>query len=490
MTDAMKARQGTGGPPVQSELDSLQRKYRMMEVNRKTFSEDSVNTVRMQRQQISKLKKDNERLKEDLALETRQAKQANNVSASAQISKLQDQAEMYNHKIEQEKRAIQELNAQIASLEESALQQRKQMKGVNAPKQKYEEVKKKIRQLENRLDKALVKFNEALAHNKNLRETIDNLRRERVVFDGIYRKLERELHEKKNKMAEIIEISNAAYEARDKAQAEMLALKSQADKEQQKFEVEWSQLGQLIEKDRKVKDFVKAKEREGTSNRAGDAQLEEEQKLRKQVTKGAWVIQKDKEAIKLAMEKVQSYEEAFAKIQKATAITDIDELVQAFEAAEDQNFQLFNYANDLTREIEQLEDATAESKREAIQYQGDGQDADVQRRKILENLDEKLSETESKVGYYETRAQSSSEAMEALKMGIQEIFDKLNSAGQVDILGDGKVTESNMMAYLSFIESRTQELLETYKKHENFRKEDGSAVAKTTDYEDDTEPAH
>lgn len=33
--------------------------------------------------------------------------------------------------------------------------------------------------------------------NKNLRERIDTLRRERVVFDSIYKKLERELHEKK-----------------------------------------------------------------------------------------------------------------------------------------------------------------------------------------------------------------------------------------------------------------------------------------------------
>lgn len=44
---------------------------------------------------------------------------------------------------------------------------------------------------------ALVKFNESLAYNKNLRERIDTLRRERVVFDSIYKKLERELHEKK-----------------------------------------------------------------------------------------------------------------------------------------------------------------------------------------------------------------------------------------------------------------------------------------------------
>ena len=42
-----------------------------------------------------------------------------------------------------------------------------------------------------------MKFNESLALNKNLRERIDTLRRERVVFDSIYKKLERELHEKK-----------------------------------------------------------------------------------------------------------------------------------------------------------------------------------------------------------------------------------------------------------------------------------------------------
>mgnify|MGYP001460891698 CR=1 FL=1 len=80
---------------------------------------------------------------------------------------------------------------------------------------------------ENRLDKALVKFNEALAHNKQLREEIDNLRRERVVFDNIYRKLERELHDKKKQMSNIIELSNLAYEQRDAAQMEVAAIEAQ-----------------------------------------------------------------------------------------------------------------------------------------------------------------------------------------------------------------------------------------------------------------------
>lgn len=87
--------------------------------------------------------------------------------------------------------------------------------GINATSHNTLQIQKQIRVLENRLDKALVKFNEALAYNKALRETIENLRRERLVFDQIYRKLERELEEKKEKLNEILEVSNSAYEARD-----------------------------------------------------------------------------------------------------------------------------------------------------------------------------------------------------------------------------------------------------------------------------------
>ena len=54
---ARGGRKSTRADTVQSELDDLQKKYRMMEVNRKNFSEDSQNTIRMQRQQIEKLKK-------------------------------------------------------------------------------------------------------------------------------------------------------------------------------------------------------------------------------------------------------------------------------------------------------------------------------------------------------------------------------------------------------------------------------------------------
>merc|ERR1712164_39053 len=101
----------------------------------------------------------------------------------------------------------------------------------------------------------------AIAANKKLRDEIDTLRRERAVFDNIYRKLENELQQKKKEMANIIEQANAAYEARDSAQAQMAALKQQADKEHQEFEKEWKELGKLIENDKKMKEFMRSKVR-------------------------------------------------------------------------------------------------------------------------------------------------------------------------------------------------------------------------------------
>ena len=65
---------------------------------------------------------------------------------------------------------------------------------------------------------------------------MDDLRKERLVFDDIYEKLQHELEEKKLEMGNVIEVSNKAFEARDRAVHEMARLKTQANKEQAAFE--------------------------------------------------------------------------------------------------------------------------------------------------------------------------------------------------------------------------------------------------------------
>jgi chromosome segregation ATPase len=451
-----------------NDLDELHRKYRIMELTRKAQTEGSANTLRMQRQQLLKLKKDTDRLKEDLALETRQARTNTAMSATAQILKLQDQGDFYTRKIEAEKRRLEELEKQIKKMQQSILVQRKEMGGINALKENNQGVQKQIRILENRLDKALVKFNEALAHNKSLRENIDNLRRERVVFDGIYNKLARELQRKKSEMNSLMDETNAAYSIRNTAQAEMNHLKEVADREQQHFEEEWKKLGGIIEKDRKMKDFINRQAVSRSSRPGVDPAVEEEAALRKRVTQGAWSIATDKASIHLSMEKVQAYEEAFAKIQKATRITDMDALVDTFVKAEDQNFSLFNYVNDLANEIEKVEEKIEQVNGEIEKYRGKGEAADLARKKTMAELDEKLKKNVDKTQSAQAKFSESSKTLNALKSGIGHIFQRLgcgNNSKASEILGNAGVTESNMMQYLGLIEQRTNELLQLYHAH-------------------------
>ena len=83
--------------------------------------------------------------------------------------------------------------------------------------------------LEQRLEKANLKFNDAMSENKTLREQIDALRRERVIFENVYKRLEKELLSKRQDMANIIEIANTAYEERDKAQERLSLLMRRAE---------------------------------------------------------------------------------------------------------------------------------------------------------------------------------------------------------------------------------------------------------------------
>ena len=307
--------------------------------------------VRRQQQSIDKLRKENEQLKSELAMETRHASVKVSTAHASRLAQLTEQGNLYTQKIAVQERNLAEIEKQMALMREKVMAQRKRMGGVNAARENQMMVQKQIRILENRLDKALVKFNEALSHNKSLREKIDNLRRERVVFDNIYRKLERELHQKKKKMANIIELSNQAYESRDQAQMEIAAIQQADAKETQEYDEQMQALGRKIEEDKKRKDMLL---RENASGANGAMSMDDEANLKKKVTKGVWSIAKDKANVAASMDKVQSYEEAFNKIKAATGISDIQELVNTFIANEDQNFSLFNYVNEQNNEIENL----------------------------------------------------------------------------------------------------------------------------------------
>lgn len=452
---------------MDADYAELQRKSRIMEGAAADSPEQEARRLQDLSKEAQKIQQQAQKQQEQPKIDPRQA----------EMMRLNDQLDVYTRKIEVEVRKIVDICSQITEVKHNIKAQQDEImewagrSGVsNAAKDSNMQIQKQIRQLENRLEKALVKFNEAIAHNKELREEIDGLRRERVVFDSIYKKLEKELDQKKREMANIIEISNSAYESRDQAQQEMQALKKQLEEEQAAFEEEWKDLGRIIEADRQRK-ANKAKVED--IGQRGEMTVEEEAGMKKKLIKGTWAIARDKASMHVQAEKVQTYEEAFARIMDATNIRSIDELVDTFINAEDKNFTLFNFVNELTSEIEKLEEQISDIKAEVDKYRGQDMNSDHQRKKILKDLEEKLGRTETKAEQYDAKFAQSTKILSSLKDGIHAIFTNIgcNMNGVSEVLGTGGVTEGNIMTYLGLIEQRTNEMLGMYtnvvKQHEH-----------------------
>merc|ERR1719161_2722555 len=169
-------------------------------------------------------------------------------------------------------------------------------------------------------------------------------------------------------------------------------------------------------------------------------------------------------AITSNQDQINSYEEAFTKIQAATGICDIDELVQNFINAEDTNFTLFKYNNELSADIEKLEQQIADYKEEYVRLSGSGtRKEDTDKVKILETLEEKWSDIDKKAVLYNDKYQDANQTLLHIRSGIESIFRRIGCS--LDDLPSGTgttISEVNMVIFLAVIEHRTNELLKLY----------------------------
>jgi len=405
-----------------------------MELNRRAYAEESQQVLNRQKASIDKLREDNETLKNEIGMIVRHQNRPTSKLDQELINTLMDESDDFMNKVEIERGNYDTITEQIALMKEKILHQKKLMGGVNAPRENQMMIQKQIRILENRLERALVKFNESIANNKTLREDIDNLRRERVVFDNIYRKMDIELMDKKEQMAEVIENSNYAYEKRDAYQMEVAAIDQANRKEQEDFEEQMEQLTLLLEEELTLATFQKQpqpgkdqqqQQQNGRKQRTlkssastkqtlnvspvkgsellsqsqpnlvvGDLSTQEEADMKVKLQMGNWSVATNKLDIETSTKQIQNFEEAFNKIRAATGISDIDQLVKLFIKNEDHNFSLFNYVNEQNNEIERLEEQINTLREEERKFtQESGVDVDHQQQ-ILRELEQKLQFTE------------------------------------------------------------------------------------------------
>lgn len=431
-------------------MKELKPTARMMDQSAKSFRRSNEATMRKQNIAIEKLKKDNEMIKEQIVNQSRNMNMSETVSFTNKINKLTEISHGLEQKIKIEKLKIQHLDEKIKKYDERIKACRKEMEdfgGVNISKESNSNIEKQIKVLENRLDKALIKFNDSLAINKKLRDTIENLRQERVVFDNIYKKMEKELQEKKKAMARIIEASNSAYEEGDEAKKELAALKVQHQLRMQRYEAEFEELEKLLQQNDKLNEKINSTKKENGDGMLGASMNLDDERNSKSAG--------DKSRLAAVTQRAKHYENMLSKIEQATG-HDIESLIKEFSNAEDTNFSLFTYVNELNSEIEKLEEQNSELKEELSKYKGDGSVSDSEKMKQISGLQENLKSEKEKAELYEQRHETAMDTMQALTSGIGDVFNLIGCDSQMitEMLGTAGVTETNMMVYLGLIEQR------------------------------------
>ncbi|ORX61171.1 hypothetical protein BCR36DRAFT_7796 [Piromyces finnis] len=331
------------GVAKETELLRLQRQYRLMEGDRKSYCDSSKSLLAKQRESIVKLQKENSMLHFQLTLvERRLDYQEKNGIRHKKAKETINKGEMYVKKYKSLLEQIQEVDSKIKNMKNEIEKKKHECTKASSIKQTPKYKQQVIAQLENKLNKALVKFNQTLAINKKTRLLIDDLRGERACFDNLSRKYEKAINEQKKKMTEVIEASTSAYEMRLEAQNRISVLKEKTEKECQAFTQEMNEINRQLEHDQKLRQFMNTKSQEkslkSNSKKKKQGQFNEEESI-----------------YEIYNNSLNNYENLFNTIRKVTGIEDINEFVKTFNDIEDKNFSLFNYVSEVSNEIEYSE---------------------------------------------------------------------------------------------------------------------------------------
>ena len=118
------------------------------------------------------------------------------------------------------------IDEKVKNLQREIIEQKRKQSAAMGPGSQdrtASQLSKQAKVIENRLEKANKRYGDAMAQNKTLRDKIDDLRRERAVFEQVYIKLEKELGVRRRDLSRLVETVDKINEDRDQVIAQIQA---------------------------------------------------------------------------------------------------------------------------------------------------------------------------------------------------------------------------------------------------------------------------
>lgn len=424
-----------------AEVQEVRNKLRMMK-----FPQDEIlNVVRRQQRALHKQKQANDTIRGEIEQYEKQIanidREIHLYKTSEDLQRLQTSRKNLTNRLSVLTADYNAEEAKRRKLEDEVSVENSKAGGFFQQSRENEELQARLRTMENRLDKALVRYNRNLAKLGELRARIDELRKDRRSFRQVVKTTEQQKERSDQEIGNLISTSNEAYSERDRHKMELLRLKSAEKTDVKAFEEKLARLNQQIE-GKKI---------------AQSATLNQQQTQLPSINSQLGSQAAELEEIQRATEK---YEMTNKSCLELLGFETVEQLFAEADRLERENFSLFNFVveHGATRTRLQEEIDGLELQKEQLLAQTE--DTEVEQSGELEELTMEIQDVDGKLKEVKAKRTKNEEDFASVYSDIESVFTMLNCSWDDSPDGKTTVTPGNAMFCLSAIETEIAALMQ------------------------------
>jgi chromosome segregation ATPase len=313
---------------------------------------------------------------------------------------------------------------------------------------------KEIRLLENRLDKALIKYNEAQSVKRTYEEIVKRLQEDRLLFDNQINHFERTLKAKMLEVSELELLSKDANHAKELAKNELGRLEQQISEERKQREKELLQKRELVRIKREENAQLEKLPRptlEGENDiNAGGARPNESQK--EQAT--------DTEREKRRAE----YEEVMMMIKDVMGVNHLSEVLQKFQQQRETHAHLTQLQQANENRLTELKDTRSEIKKAFEELRLNSEIKQTHSQRLIEELSEHLNSAEAERKDACIKHRKVEKILVDLSTGVHHLLERLEAVPSLTGKGDtSPIEDSDVLGLLERCQQKLEILYTTIK---------------------------
>uniref|UniRef100_A0A674DZK2 Outer dynein arm docking complex subunit 3 n=1 Tax=Salmo trutta TaxID=8032 RepID=A0A674DZK2_SALTR len=408
-------------PPLHDQITELQRKIQLLEGDRSAYYEMSQSSIKKNRNSILQLRQENKRLHKKLAngdeqvikeaFQSRGMEKAafRNMSGKAALKVLDQKVCDKMKKLNALKHTTQTYRRRLEDLQTLYQSMKLENRGPERDTERRNEEAKSLRVLENRLEKAQLKCQEAEHIMRGYLKLKAHLQEESLTFQSQLDKLEAEILRQRQELKDLQVMNSDALLSKDTAKAELQRQEEQMYRERKDREC-------ILTRYKKEAEDRKA-QAERVERRAQRAAMQPDE-LSSDAQRSATGLGEEERAI-------STFEEAFRRIKEATGVTDTREVVERFISQGDtqQHLEDLKKENQVTLlQLKEDRDRLQEHFQD-IKYSGETKLSSGQQ--MLEDCKRHLQAEQGRRDAAKERLDWLTRTLNTVRAGVEHLSDKL-----------------------------------------------------------------